>query len=54
MTANIIININTIIDRSEKFKRFVIISNLVIFIKNKNKFNHELIVMQNKLKANEN
>jgi hypothetical protein len=39
MIANIL-NINTIIDPSEKFKQFVIISNSVIFIEDKNKFEH--------------
>ncbi len=40
MIANIFININAVIDRSEKFKRSAIISNSVIFIENKNKFDH--------------
>ncbi len=50
----IIAHINAIIDRSKKFKRFAVISNLVIFIKDKNKFEIWHVVMQNKLKANEN
>ncbi len=39
MTANNV-NINTVIDRFEKSKRFAIISNSVIFIEDKNKFEH--------------
>ncbi len=39
MTANTV-NINAVIDRSEKFKRSAVISNSVIFIKDKNKFEH--------------
>ncbi len=39
MTASTV-DINTIIDRLEKSKRSVIISNLVIFIEDKNKFEH--------------
>ncbi len=53
MTANIV-NINAIINRLEKSKRFAIISNSAIFIENKNKFDHWLIVIQSKSKANEN
>jgi hypothetical protein len=40
--------------RFEKTKRSIVISNSTIFIENKAKFEHWLIVMQNKLKANEN
>ncbi len=41
-------------DRLEKTKRSVVISNSTIFIEDKAKFEHWLIVMQSKLKANEN
>ncbi len=49
MTADI-----NAIDRFEKTKRSVVISNSTIFIEDKTKFEHWLIVMQSKLKANEN
>jgi hypothetical protein len=51
--AEMIANINAS-NRLEKTKRSVVISNSTIFIENKTKFEHWLIVMQNKLKANEN
>jgi hypothetical protein len=51
--AEMIANINAS-KRLEKTKRFIVISNSTIFIKNKAKFEHWLIVMQSKLKANEN
>jgi ABC-type histidine transport system ATPase subunit len=53
MTANIV-NINAIINCLEKFKRFTVISNSIIFTENKNKIEHYLIIMQSKLKVNEN
>ncbi len=47
MTADI-----NVIDRLEKTKRSVVISNSTIFIEDKAKFEHWLVVMQSKLKAN--
>ncbi len=49
MTADINVS-----NRLEKTKRSIVISNSTIFIENKAKFEHWLIVMQNKLKTNEN
>jgi hypothetical protein len=51
--AEMIANINAW-KRFEKTKRLIVISNSTIFIENKTKFEHWLIVMQNKLKTNEN
>ncbi len=51
--AEIIADI-TAIDRFEKIKRSIVISNSAIFIENKTKFKHWLSAMQNKLEANEN
>ncbi len=45
---------NNASNRFEKTKRSIVISNSTIFIENKAKFEHWLIVMQNKLEANEN
>jgi hypothetical protein len=51
--AEMIADINAL-NRFEKTKRSIVISNSTIFIENKAKFEHWLIVMQNKLKTNEN
>jgi hypothetical protein len=52
-TAEMIAN-TTAIDRHEKIKRSIVISNSTIFIENKAKFEHWLSAMQSKLEANEN
>ncbi len=52
-TAEMIADI-TAIDRLEKIKRSVVISDSTIFIENKAKFEHWLSAMQSKLEANEN
>jgi hypothetical protein len=51
--AEMIANI-TAIDRLEKIKRLIVISNSTIFIEDKAKFEHWLSAMQSKLEANEN